>query len=124
MAEYGLRSSHISCLYYLYKSESLTATELCEKCEEDKATISRSLEYLEENGYTISESKNARKYKSPIILSEKGFKAGKEIADKIDRVLYDISNELSDDERTEFYHSLTVISNGLDKMVKTLEEKE
>ena len=50
MVEYGLRSAHISCLYYLYSAEALTATELCELCEEDKATISRALVYLEENG--------------------------------------------------------------------------
>ena len=49
MAEYGLRSVHVSCLYYLYSAESLTATELCELCEEDKATISRGVDFLEEN---------------------------------------------------------------------------
>ena len=43
MAEYNLRSAHISCLYYLYLSEGLTATELCERCEEDKATVSRAV---------------------------------------------------------------------------------
>ena len=32
MAEYQLRSAHVSCLYYLYLSERLTATELCERC--------------------------------------------------------------------------------------------
>ena len=53
MAEYKLRSPHISCLYYLYTSGNLTATDLCEKCEEDKATISRSLDYLEKNGYLL-----------------------------------------------------------------------
>ena len=40
MQEYNLKNSHISCLYYLYVSNGLTATELCERCEEDKATIS------------------------------------------------------------------------------------
>ena len=49
MSEYHLRSSHISCLYYLYLSRGLTATDLCERCGEDKATISRSLDYLEKN---------------------------------------------------------------------------
>ena len=44
MAEFHLRSAHISCLYYLYASRGLTAAELCEKCEEDKATVSRALE--------------------------------------------------------------------------------
>ena len=123
MAEHGLRSSHISCLYYLYKTDNMTATELCEKCEEDKATISRSIDFLEEKGYIVSQIKNTKKYKSPISLSEKGKTAGKEIAGKIDRVLDEISSELSDEERAEFYRSLMVISNGLDKMVKNLEEK-
>ena len=60
MAEYNLRSAHISCLYYLYLSEGMTATELCERCEEDKATISRSLDYLEKNGYLTCETQNAK----------------------------------------------------------------
>ena len=52
MADYGLRSSHISCLYYLYTEDNImTSADLCERCEEDKATISRSLNYLETNGY-------------------------------------------------------------------------
>lgn len=123
MAEQGLRSSHISCLYYLYKTENMTATELCEKCEEDKATVSRSIDFLEENGYIVSQSKSTKKYKNPITLSEKGKSAGQEIAGKIDRVLNEISSELSEGERIEFYRSLTVISNGLDKMVKNLAKK-
>ncbi|MBQ7849394.1 MAG: MarR family transcriptional regulator, partial [Clostridia bacterium] len=60
MSEYGLRSSHTSCLYYLYAESGLTAAELCERCEEDKATISRALEYLENNGYLNGESRNAK----------------------------------------------------------------
>lgn len=123
MSEHGLRSSHISCLYYLYKTESMTATELCEKCEEDKATVSRSINFLEEKGYVMTQSKSSKKYKNPITLSEKGQNIGQEIAGKIDRVLDEISRELSEDERIEFYHSLTVISSGLDKMVKELECK-
>ena len=39
LSEYGLRSTHVTCLYYLYSAQSLTATELCERCEEDKATM-------------------------------------------------------------------------------------
>ena len=50
MADYDLRSVHISCLYYLHLQEGLCAAELCEKCDEDKATISRCLDYLEQKG--------------------------------------------------------------------------
>lgn len=114
MAEYGLRSAHISCLYYLYTNKGATATDLCERCEEDKATISRALDYLETNGFVCCESKTAKRYKSPLILTNKGNEAGKKIAEKISGVLDTISEGLTDEERTEFYRSLSIISDSLE----------
>lgn len=113
MAEHNLRSSHISCLYHLYSSDALIATELCERCEEDKATISRAIEYLEANGYLIRESKSAKRYKSPLILTEKGNNIGKSIAEKVKNVLKEVGAGLSEEERIVFYRCLTVISNNL-----------
>lgn len=124
MAEYDLRSSHISCLYYLYSGETVTATELCEKCEEDKATISRSLDYLEKNGYLTCDSKHQKRYKSPLVLTDKGREAAKRIADKVEAVLDEISIGLTEEERVEFYRCLAVISDGLDDICKRLEEKQ
>lgn len=118
MMNYDLKSPHISCLYYLYCADTLTATELCEKCEEDKATISRSLDYLEKNGFITCESKSAKRYKSPLVLTEKGQKAGKIIAEKINDVLEEISTDLTEQEREDFYRFLTIISNRLDDIVK------
>ncbi len=124
MAEYDIRSSHISCLYYLYLSDGSTATELCERCEEDKATISRSLDYLENNGYIICESKSAKRYKSPLVLTEKGKEAGKRISDKINNVLDEISVGMTEEERISFYRSLTIISDGLEAISNQYDEKE
>ena len=122
MAEYGLRSAHISCLYYLYSSKSATATDLCERCEEDKATISRALDYLETNGYLTCESKTSKRYKSPFTLTEKGMEVGKKIADKINGVLEEISGGLTEEERVAFYHSLSIISDSLDVVSKNGEK--
>ena len=116
MVEYGLRSIHVSCLYYLYSADFLTATELCERCEEDKATISRALDYLEENGFILCESKSAKRYKSPLFLTEKGKEAGKKIYDAVDRVLEDVGVGLTDDQRKTFYAYLTIISDNLEKI--------
>ena len=118
MAEYNLRSAHVSCLYYLYTNKGATATDLCERCEEDKATISRAVDYLESNGFLTCESKNAKRYKSPLILTEKGNEAGKKIADKISGVLDAISDGLTDEERVAFYHSLSIISESLEAVSK------
>ena len=118
MAEYGLRSAHVSCLYYLYSSNGLTSTELCERCEEDKATISRAIEYLEKNDYITCQSKSAKRYKSPIVLTEKGEIVAKKISDKISGVLDEISADLTEEERDAFYKSLSVISESLDVVSK------
>lgn len=117
MAEYGLRSTHVSCLYYLYSKRSVTATELCERCEEDKATISRSLDFLESNGYLTCDAKHAKRYRSPLILTEKGMEAGKRITDKINRVLEKTSIGLTDEERASFYRYLSIISRNLEGCV-------
>ena len=116
MSEYGLRSPHISCLYYLYCVGELTATELCERCEEDKATISRSIDHLEKEGYISCESKTLKRYKSPLVLTDKGRAVGKRISDKIARVLDDVSGGLTEEERLAFYRSLTIISDNLDSI--------
>lgn len=121
MAEYGLRSPHISCLYYLYSSEGLTATDLCERCEEDKATISRALEYLESNGYILCESRSAKRYKSPLILTEKGKEVGKKVVNKVDRVLCEVGAGLTEEERVAFYRSLAIISGDLERVSKEIQ---
>ena len=118
MAEYHLRSAHVSCLYYLYTNNGATATDLCERCEEDKATISRALDYLETNGYLICESKSIKRYKSLLVLTDKGNEVGKKIADKISSVLDTISDGLTEEERVAFYRSLSIISESLDAFSK------
>ena len=115
MAEYNLRSAHISCLYYLYIHKGATATDLCERCEEDKATISRALDYLDTNGYIIRETESKKRYKSPLLLTDRGLEVGGKIAGKIDDVLGAIGDELTEKERVDFYRSLSIVSESLDK---------
>ena len=121
--EYGLRSPHVSCLYYLYITDGLTATELCERCEEDKATVSRSLDYLETNGYILCESKSAKRYKSPLYLTEQGRMVAAKVAVKISRVLDDVSAAMTEEERVAFYRSLAMISDSLEACIKSDREQ-
>ena len=47
MSEIGLKGVHAMCIYYLYTTpDGLTAAELCIRCREDKAAISRILSEL------------------------------------------------------------------------------
>ncbi|MGI6687411.1 MAG: MarR family winged helix-turn-helix transcriptional regulator [Christensenellales bacterium] len=120
IAAFNLKGAHLSCLYYLYQTDGLTATDLCERCEEDKAAISRSLDYLEKNGYLVCDSLRTKRYKSPFSLTDKGRKVGKEIINKISRILDEVGTGITREERTAFYHSLSVISDSLDTIANNL----
>ncbi len=113
MAEFELKSTHVSCLYYLYTMQSLTAKELGDVCEEDKAAVSRSLEYLEKNGYLEAIEKEHKKYKRPLELTEKGRDIGKQVSERIDNILDKASDGVSDEDRVIFYRSLAQISENL-----------
>ena len=123
MAEYHLRSTHVSCLYYIYTLGEATATDLCERCEEDKATISRALDHLDTNGFIAREAESTKRYKSPLLLTDKGKEVGKKIADKISGVLDTISVGLTEEERVAFYRSLAIISDSLEAVSKIEEAR-
>ena len=113
MADFGLKSPHVTILYYLYKENGMTSKELCDVCEEDKAAVSRSIDFLEKNNYLYCESKTEKRYKSPILLSKKGKEVGKIIVEKIDCVLSDAGKGLTEDDRQVFYQSLGLINENL-----------
>lgn len=115
MAEFNLKSSHVSCLYYLYKEE-MTAKELCDACDEDKANISRAVKYLEENGFLECKSKAQKRYQTPICLTEKGKDVASHIVEKIDSVLSAAGNGVSDENRKIMYQSLATIAKNLEEL--------
>ena len=88
MIEFDLKSPHVSCLYYLYTSGGeLTAKELCDICAEDKASISRSIDYLESRGYISCVSTAEKRYKSPLFLTDAGRAVAAATSDKINNIL-------------------------------------
>lgn len=123
MAEFDLKSPHVSCIYYLYRNDgNMTAKELSEASDEDKASISRSIDFLETNGYIQCESKTEKRYKSPLFLTEKGKLVGEKIAEKVDNIVNIASADMTLDERVKFYNQLTTISNNLQKICDNYDE--
>lgn len=120
MSEYGLKSPHVSCLYYLYKRPSMTAAELCEVCEEDKAAVSRSLLHLEKEGFllrAVNSGESAREagkhYRAPLVLTEKGITTAEHLAVRIDSVLEAVSEGVSEEDRATLYRTLEQINRNL-----------
>ena len=109
--EYGLKSIHVMCLFYLRHYENVTNSMLVKLTNEDKGAISRALAYLAENGYISCD----KKYKSAILLLEKG----KEVAKYIDS---ESDNAVNEEERKLFYDMLKTISENLNIYIEKLEK--
>ena len=113
----GLKGSHVMCLYYIGKTPGgLTAAELCRLCHEDKAAISRSIDYLEKNGYLTCGSGGARRYRSPLRLTEKGRDACRTIGGRIDAIVAEASAGLGAEERAVMYRALGTIGSRLEQI--------
>ena len=115
MAKHSLKCPHVSSIYYLYVEEKLTLKELCEKCNEDKGAISRSVKSLEEEGLVYTNFIN-KKYKNKLSLTEKGKEIGKDIAEKIDIVIEKAIEGLSIEDKHAIYRGLGIIRKNLQKV--------
>ena len=112
MTEFGLKGTHVMCLYYLRQYPAgLTAAQLCGLCAEDKAAISRTVSELKSRGYITTLSEKA--YRAMLTLTG----AGQELARKFDHLIEGWvatgGDGLSDKERSDFYKSLAIIAGNL-----------
>ena len=121
MESINLKGPHVSCLYYLSKDGPLTAAELCDRCEEDKAAVSRSLEYLEQNGYL--QVPEGKRYRRPLMLTQKGAAAGAEVSRRIDSIVALASCDILEEDRLAMYRALSIISKNLEKIYQNKEKQ-
>lgn len=113
MAEFNLKSHHVSSIYYLYRAKTMTAAELSEVSGEDKANISRIITYLEKHGYLTRDTANQKRYKVALSLTVKGREVGKRMADKLDSILREVNRGLSEEAQKELFRCLSLIEKNL-----------
>lgn len=126
MNELGLKGVHVMCIYYLYtNSEGLTASELCDKCREDKAGISRILADLERSGMIQyhSPAQEGRRYRAKAILTDKGHAYGSQVNDLIRAAAEAGGSGLTQADIEIFYRVLHHISDNLEELLMNLEAK-
>ena len=123
--EFGLKGSHVMCLFYIGESENgLTATKLCKLCGEDKAAISKSLSALVELGYVELENDENKKYRSKYFLTRSGKKVKNALDFKIADVVSDGGIGLTEEEREVFYSALQKIVDNLEMISHKFSEDE
>ena len=121
MTEFGLKGTHAMCLFYLHHStQGLTAAQLCQLCDEDKAAISRTLSELEGKGYL--QARAGKKYRAEITLTPEG----KALAQKMDALIENWvaagGDGLTESQRNSFYQSLELIASNLKEKYENEED--
>ena len=117
MESFGLKSTHVMCLHYLsLYPDGLSATELCRKCEENKAGISRILTDLEHRSLIqYLPSSGGKKYRSRAVLTEEGQAQSLLINQRILQAVEAASQGISDSQRAVFYRVLLQIGENLEE---------
>lgn len=121
MKEYGLKSVHVTCIYFLAeREEGVTSGELMRLTGEDKAAISRAVKSLWENGLV---ERPAETYNAAIRLTEKGKKLAAGMSVKIADAVQAGSADMTEEERKIFYRTLSSVAENLENYYEKLEDK-
>ena len=117
MLPYGLKGPHVQCLVIMERHpDGVTAAELCELCEKDKAAISRAVSELEKEGLLIRAADGARVYRAPLKLTEKGTETAKRIGRITEQAVLQAGKGLTDEQRETMYAALELIATNLQKI--------
>lgn len=120
MEPYGLRSSHVMCILQLAKSEGgLSSTALADACGVDKAFVSRITAELMDKEYIMKDEENAKgKYKTKLILTEKGNELEKIIVGILEECFRSVDARLTQKKLEIFYDVLEKVDLGIANLLK------
>ncbi len=116
---FDLKGTCVVYLIALFKNpDGLTAANLCELCNKDKAEVSRAVAAMEEKGLVSRVNTTVNGYRAKITLTEKGYNATNILRERVKLAVEKGGEGLSDKERDSFYNSLEIICNNLRKISK------
>ena len=119
MIQHGYKGSFAQYLVTLYRFDrGLTAMQLSELCDKDKAAISRAVTEMEEKGLVLRERVGSNVYRAKILLTEKGRDTAAFVCRRAQTAVEAVGNELTDDERKVMYAALDRIMSRLHNVAK------
>lgn len=93
--------------------DGLTAAEICELCDRDKAAVSRVMSEMEEKGLV---GRTGSAYRAKLALTPLGLDAADFVACRAEVAVLEAGKGLSDRDRTIFYGALSRIAANLHEL--------
>lgn len=119
MAKYGLKGTHSIYLLTLFKHpEGLSALQLCQLCDRDKADVSRMMSIMEEKGLVSKECAGTSKYRGIFHLTESGIDAADHVQKRANIAVEFAGKDLTEENREIFYTAMKSIINNLRQLSK------
>lgn len=120
MSALGLKGAHAACVSFLVKHpEGMTATQLCECTELNKAAVSRLLKELEQGEYICYEE--GKRYRTKIYLTEQGKRMAESFHERMISAVNAGKNAITENELEQFYNILDRLTENLDGFCQTLD---
>lgn len=115
MERYGLKGAYAQYLLAIDRyPEGITAAQLCDICDKNKAAVSRIAAEMESKGLITRKGVN-NQYKAPLLLTEEGSKAVRYVKERAGLAAEIAGRGLTDEARKNLYISLRMIANHLQK---------
>ncbi len=119
MVKHGLKGSYALYLTAISRHpEGLTATQLCDVCDKDKAAISRVIVELEQKGLVMRAAHNSTYYRARLKLTPKGQEIADEIAHLAQIAVNKATQGMSEEHRRIMYECLGLIATNLRAICK------
>jgi len=114
MSKFGLKGSLAQYLFAMRRHpEGITAAQLCEMCDKDKAAVSRAITEMEQKGLVERLRSDSTSYRVPLALTSTGETAAQHVCEKAAVAVELAGNGLTDDQRAVFYGALGLIDRNL-----------
>ena len=118
MEKYGCKGAFAQYLMVLSAHpEGLSAAQLSEHSDRDKAAVSRIVAEMSEKGL-VQRSGDEKNYRAKLLLTDEGRNAADFVKSRAKAAVEAVGGELSENDRAVFYSALSLISSNLEQLCK------
>ena len=114
MEKLGLKGAYAQYLVAMQRyPEGITAADLCEVCDKDKAAVSRAVTEMEKHGLLSKLGNRENQYRAMLHLTEKGKHAAEFVCRKAISAVQIAAEEIDDETRKSLYRALRSVARQM-----------
>ena len=119
MVKYGLKGPYAQYLVAMARCpQGITAAQLGQLCDKDKAAVSRAITQMEQRGLVTRDCANNSLYRALLRLTESGQQAAHYVCQKAKTAVEFAGKDLTDESRALFYTALHQIADNLQSLTQ------